>query len=70
VLGRIAGFALLALGWACWPSQEATEGGHVPLALLIYNLLVAVYLAYMGIGEELAGILLWPAVHSLLSWSA
>jgi hypothetical protein len=70
VLGRIAGFALLSLGWACWPKQEAASGTTAaPLALLIYNLLVTNYLAVLGIGGELVGMLLWPAVaiHAVLS---
>jgi hypothetical protein len=69
-LGRIAGFALLALGWACWPRQEgARSGSAAPLALLIYNVPTTIYLAYLGIGEDSAGILLWPAVavHAVLS---
>jgi hypothetical protein len=32
------------------------------LALLIYNLLTAIYLSYLGIGRELVGMLLWLAV--------
>jgi hypothetical protein len=69
-LGRIAGFALLSLGWACWPKQEAASGTTAaPLALLIYNLLVTIYLVALGIGGELVGMLLWPAVaiHAVLS---
>jgi hypothetical protein len=69
-LGRVAGFALLSLGWACWPKQEAASGtAAAPLALLIYNLLVTIYLAVLGISGELVGLLLWPAVaiHAALS---
>jgi len=69
-LGRIAGFALLSLGWACWPKREAASGTTAaPLALLIYNLLVTIYLAALGVGGELVGMLLWPAVgiHAALS---
>jgi hypothetical protein len=69
-LGRITGFALLALAWACWPRREGASGrAGAPIALLIYNLLTTIYLAYLGIGEELAGVLLWPAVaiHAVLS---
>jgi hypothetical protein len=38
-------------------------------ALLIYNLLATIYLAYLGFSGQLVGILLWPAVavHVLLS---
>jgi hypothetical protein len=69
-LGRVAGFALVSLGWACWPrSETANERTRAPLALLIYNLLTTSYLSYLGVGGELAGVLLWPAVavHAALS---
>lgn len=62
-LGRVAGFALLALGSGCWPSREAPSGLAPALrAMLTYNLLVTIYLTYLGIGGELVGSLLWPAV--------
>src|SRR5262249_2663667 len=62
-LGRIAGFALLSLGLVCWPKREAASGTTAaPLALLIYNLLVTIYLAALGVSGELVGMLLWPAV--------
>jgi hypothetical protein len=37
--------------------------------LLIYNLLVTLYLLYLGIGGKLVGVLLWPAValHAMLA---
>jgi len=68
-LGRVAGFALLALGLACWPGLESADVNTPALrALLTYNLLATLYLAYLGIGGELAGSLLWPAVviHGVL----
>jgi len=62
-LGRIAGIALLALGVACWPGTDAAGDGMPALrAMLAYNALVAVYLAYLGLAAHLAGLLLWPAV--------
>jgi hypothetical protein len=69
-LGRVAGFALLSLGLACWPAGEAVDGktpGH--RAMLTYNLLVALYLLGLGIGGESTGMLLWPAfvLHALLT---
>ncbi len=68
-LGRVAGFALLALGLACWPGLESA-GVNTPAlgALLTYNLLATLYLAYLGIGGGLVGSLLWPAVviHGVL----
>jgi hypothetical protein len=70
-LGRVAGFALLSLGLACWPGPESA-GANTPAfrALLIYNLLVALYLAYLGIDGQWVGSLLWPAValHAVLTF--
>jgi hypothetical protein len=58
VVGRIAGFALLALGVACWPSD--TEVAR-KIAILGYNILVALYLIVIGLGGAMVGRLLWPA---------
>jgi hypothetical protein len=60
ILGRLAGIALLALAWACWPTEHA-DGRSAP-ALLFFSLLAAVYLIYVGISREAAGVLLWPAI--------
>jgi hypothetical protein len=69
-LGRVAGFALLGLGLACWPGLESA-GVNTPAlrALLTYNLLATLYLAFLGIGGRLVGSLLWPAVviHAVLT---
>lgn len=69
-LGRVAGFALLGLGLASWPGQDSA-GANTPAlpALLTYNLLATLYLAYLGIGGGLVGSLLWPAVvlHAVLT---
>jgi hypothetical protein len=69
-LGRVAGFALVGLGLACWPGLESA-GVNTPAlrALLAYNLLATLYLAYLGIGGRLVGSLLWPAVviHGVLT---
>jgi hypothetical protein len=69
-LGRLTGFALLALGMACWPRDQAATGNRAALpAMLTYSLLAAVYLAALGLGGTLVGILLWPAVvaHAVLT---
>ena len=72
-VGRIAGFALLSLGFACCPkggpAAGVAAGALASPALLIYNLLITLYLAYVGIAGELVGTLLWPAValHAVLS---
>ena len=68
-LGRLAGVALLCLGLACWPDSRGTESRSVRRALFLYNLLVALYLAYIGVATRLVGLLLWPAcaLHLVLA---
>lgn len=68
-LGRVAGFGLLSLGFACWSSSERHSGSPALRGLLCYNLLLTVYLLYLGIGGEWAGVLLWPgvALHAVLT---
>jgi hypothetical protein len=69
-VARVAGIALIALGLACWPGSEATGTPTRALrAMLFYSLLITLYLAYLGIGGEWVGILLWPAVavHAVLT---
>jgi hypothetical protein len=62
---RIAGICLIALGVACWPDRNTLRPFF---GMLTYNLLVTLYLAYVGISGEV-GILLWPvvALHAGLS---
>lgn len=61
-VARVAGIALIALAIACWRRAPL-------LGMLIYSTAVALYLAYLGSAEGLAGMLLWPAVavHAVLS---
>jgi hypothetical protein len=69
-VGRIAGFALLALGLACWPRPEPESRSSAAVrGLLTYNVLAAIFFLYLGIGREFAGLLLWPAValHAALA---
>jgi hypothetical protein len=62
-IGRVTGIALIALGLSCWPGSTAR------LAMLAYGLLVTLYLAWLGLGGALVGVLLWPAVvlHAVLA---
>jgi Ca2+/Na+ antiporter len=76
VLGRCFGIALLALGVACWPGRSRAESGSPAFrGMLIYNALIALYLAYLGTVGHLGGLLLWPgvALHAgvalLLGWT-
>lgn len=69
-LGRVAGFALLSLGLACWPNRESSRDNTPALrALLTYNLLATLYLAYLGVSGQSVGSFLWPAVaiHAVLT---
>lgn len=65
---RIGGFGLFGLGIACWPVSALVNVTAVR-GLLSYNVLAAVLFAWLGIGRELVGPLLWPAValHGALS---
>jgi hypothetical protein len=67
-LCRLAGFALLALAYACWPRLRADRKSAIQ-ALVVFSLLSAIYLFYLGIGRGLAGPLLWPAgaIHAALA---
>jgi hypothetical protein len=67
-LGRLAGFALLALAFPCWPTLRADRKSALR-ALVVFSLLSAIYLIYLGVGRGLAGPLLWPAaaIHAALA---
>jgi Ca2+/Na+ antiporter len=62
LLGRCFGIALLALGVACWPGRRAESASPAFRGMLIYNALIALYLAYLGTVAHLGGLLFWPAV--------
>lgn len=63
VIARVAGIALLALGVTCLP-------GRTPLCgMLTYNALGTGYFAWLALGGQYAGPLLWPAVglHAVIT---
>ena len=66
-LGRCFGIVLFALGFACWPGAQSDSPAF--RAMLIYNALIALYLAYLGTIRHLDGLLLWPgvALHALVA---
>lgn len=69
-VARCFGIVLLALGLACWPSsQRAQSGSPAFRAMLTYNALIALYLAYLGTIRHLEGVLLWPgaALHAVVA---
>jgi Ca2+/Na+ antiporter len=70
LLGRCFGIALLSLGLACWPARQRA-GSTLPAfrGILLYNVLIALYLAYLGTVGHLWGLLLWPgvALHAVVA---
>jgi multisubunit Na+/H+ antiporter MnhC subunit len=70
-LGRVAGFALLALGLACWLARGRAASEWV-IAMLLYNCGVVVVLGMASAVTGMTGVLLWPAValHAAMAvWS-
>ncbi len=70
VMSRITGIGLIGLGIACWPSRDIRGSAARALCgMLTYSSLATLYLAYLGIGGEWVGRLLWPAVaaHAVLT---
>ena len=65
IMSRLAGIALIGLGVACWPgtgTRPAFQG------MVTYSTLAMLYLIYIGVRGESAGLLLWPGVvvHAIL----
>lgn len=47
----------------------AETGSQAFWAMLLYNVLIALYLAYLGTDGYLGDLLLWPGVALLLVWT-
>jgi hypothetical protein len=67
-VARLAGVSLLALGIAAGRGRQEHGKSPALAAMLTYNVLAAVYLAFLGIDGHLIGKLLWPvvAIHAVL----
>lgn len=76
IIGRFVGAALIALAVACWRMAEDMQSrvtSGLILAVLIYDVVAAVLLAYAYFGPGLAGIGLWVGLifHLVLAiWCA
>lgn len=68
VVARVAGFGLLSLAIACWPYADGASIASVR-GLFVYNLLAAIYFAYVGGARIFFTYLLWAAcaLHGLLA---
>jgi hypothetical protein len=68
-VGRVAGAALLSLGIASWLERSGPAPGGLIAGLLVYNASVASLLVYAGLGLDMAGVALWPAVglHAVMA---
>jgi hypothetical protein len=72
-LARVGGAAILALAVVCWLARRdahslASRG--LIVAMVFYNFAVAAVLTFAGFGDELHGVLLWPAVLFHLTMDA
>jgi hypothetical protein len=67
-VGRVGGFGLVSLGFACWPSKGIVTAQPTS-ALFTYNLLSSLYIGYLSVVGGFVGYLLWPAsaLHGLLA---
>jgi hypothetical protein len=70
VIARCFGIGLFGLVFACWPdTQKSVSSTAAFRGMLIYNALIAAYLAYLGVVGHIGGLLLWPAVaaHAVMT---
>jgi len=69
LLGRMGGAALITLAIVCWLSKNDSKISIVVTkAMVVYNTLAALLLAYAGLIQHFSGIGLWPALllHAVL----
>ena len=62
MVARVAGITLVALVLGVWLGRRGGAGFSGLAALLAYNALVGIYLAWLGFEGVFVGPLLWPAV--------
>lgn len=70
--GRFFGAILIAFGAGCWLVRNqhgSTRQYGFTLAALLYDVVAAMALAFLGLTWGMVGVLLWPAVaaHTLLT---
>jgi hypothetical protein len=61
-VGRVTGVALFALAVGSWIGRQDEGRSSALVGMLTYNILAAIYLAYLGMEGAQVGKLLWPTV--------
>jgi hypothetical protein len=71
LFARFSGIALIALGTACLPSKHSATNHVAVRVLLIFNIAVAIYFAWIALATTFRGVMLWPVVimHALIAIS-
>ena len=66
---RFAGVGLFALGVSCTRSKAAALRPDAVFGLLVFNVMMAVLLAWLGLATTFHGILLWPGAtgHAIIA---
>ena len=70
VMSRIAGIALVGLGFACFPGRNASDSTQRAfLGMFTYSFVVTIFFGYIAIGGGKFGILFYPAiaVHAVIT---
>src|SRR5262245_10890608 len=66
---RFAGIALLGLGISSMPSNLAGTRQYAVRGLLVFNIGVTIFLAWVAVATTFRGVILWPVVilHAVIS---
>jgi hypothetical protein len=67
--GRFSGIALIGLGLACLPSNSAGTDRSAVRGLLVFNIAVTIFFAWVALATTFRGVLLWPVVilHAVIA---
>ena len=66
---RFAGIALISLGIACIPSSLAGTHRNAVRGLLVFNIAVTIFFAWVAVATTFRGVMLWPVVilHAVIT---